>query len=211
MRLMRRLKWRRGTTDKNIAAHWGITHEAVRHYSGEASRRLRAEMTDPDSTAATVCIALERVIREAAQKGMYGHRSLIEAAKTWAQIAGAGAPTRLEIGALASMTEEQLNRRRTELLAALAKDDKVADAPPTDEELAAAYAAKAEGNRKFLAEYNGPKTIGGSGDPDVRAARAGCEAEEAENRTAIALRFTPVTEPEPEDPTIPAWVTPPRR
>lgn len=129
MRLIRRMKWRVGYTDRNIAAHWGVSVATIRSYSSEAFRRVKAEVTDPDATAATVCVALEKVVREGSQKGLAGHRSVIEASKTWANIAGATAPTRIEIGALANMTDEQLQRRKAEIVARLQEDDRIAGEP----------------------------------------------------------------------------------
>lgn len=119
MRLMREMKWRRGVTDKTVAKAWGLELMAVRQYSAEAWRRLKAEMVDTDQTAATVAIALERVIFEAAGKGLAGHRSVIEAGKTWASLAGAGAPTRIEVGALANLSDQELAARRDEIVARL--------------------------------------------------------------------------------------------
>lgn len=121
MKLMRAGKWRRGVTDKNIAAHWGLHIDSVAKYSSEAWRRIKAEVTDPDQTAATICIALENVIHEAKDKGLYGHRSIIEAGKAWASIAGAGAPTRVEIGALANLSDAELEKRRQEIILKLSE------------------------------------------------------------------------------------------
>lgn len=121
MKLMRAGRWRRGTTDRNVAAHWGLKIDTVQSYSAEAFRRLRTEVTDPDSVQATVCSALEDIIHEARGKGLAGHRSIIEAGKAWAAISGAGAPTRIELGALANMTEDELEARRKEILARLAE------------------------------------------------------------------------------------------
>jgi len=123
MKLMRTGRWRRGITEKNVAAHWGLSEDSVRAYSAEAWRRVRTEVTDPDATAATICSALEAVIVEAKGKGLAGHRSIIEAGKAWAAISGAGAPTRFEMGALSTMSDEELERRRKELAARLSEGD----------------------------------------------------------------------------------------
>ena len=119
MMLMRELRWKRGVTDQHVATAWGINLASVRQYSAEAWRRVKAEVTDHDAVAATVCVALERVIEEGSVKGLNGHRSVIEAAKAWAAIAGAGAPTRFEVGALANLSDVQLEERRLELIARL--------------------------------------------------------------------------------------------
>ena len=121
MKLMRAGKWRRGRTDRNLAAHWGIHIDTIQSYSAEAFRRVRSEITDPDSVQTTICTALEDIIHEARGKGLAGHRSIIEAGKAWAQISGAGAPTRIELGALANMTEDELENRRKDLMARLAE------------------------------------------------------------------------------------------
>lgn len=123
MEMMRAMRWTRGKTDKLLARRWDVDVDTIWLYSAEAWRRIRAEVTDPDATAGTICIALERVIDEAARRGLAGHRSIIEAGKAWASIAGAGAPTRFEIGALAQMSDEELERRKREIIARLAGDD----------------------------------------------------------------------------------------
>lgn len=116
MMLMRELRWRRGITDKDLARHWGLTVDSIRQYSADAWRRLKAEVTDPDSTAATICTALEKVVQESQDKGLHGHRSVIEASKAWAAISGAGAPTRFEIGALANLSDVELEKKRRDLM-----------------------------------------------------------------------------------------------
>lgn len=123
MALMREIRWKRGVTDKELARGWGVDVMAVRQYSAEAWRRIKAEVTDPDSTASTVCMALEKVVEEASTKGLAGHRSVIEAGKAWAAIAGAGAPTRVELGVLANLSEADLEKRRQEIIVKLQESE----------------------------------------------------------------------------------------
>jgi hypothetical protein len=191
MRLIRRMKWRKGITDHNIARHWGVSVSLIHSYSAEAFRRVRAEVTDPDSTGATVGVALDRVIREASTKGLAGHRSIIEASKAWAAISGATAPTRIEVGALATMTEDQLQRRRDEIVRRLQEDDRLSAAPDNDD-LEATVKARAELAERVEAEVLADRQTEGGAAADQNALRASMppdEEDEALIRHRIVSRL----------------------
>lgn len=101
MDLMRRWKWRRGETGAVVAKEWGISEEYVGDLAAEASKRVRAEVTDPSHVSGTVATALAQVLDEGMSaegaERFSGRRLVVEAAKAWAQIVGAMAPTRTEI------------------------------------------------------------------------------------------------------------------
>ena len=79
-----------------------------------ASKRVRAEITDPDRTVAKVCSAFDRVIDDALADG--DRRSVISAGKVWAEVSGASAPAQVHItGDLSRLTDEQLDARKREV------------------------------------------------------------------------------------------------
>lgn len=93
--MMRNLEWRRGKSLKALACEWGISPSTVGNYSAEASRRVRKEVQDPEEVGRTVCTALDKTIRLAVRDD--DRRSIVQAAKVWSDIAGAGAAQRLDI------------------------------------------------------------------------------------------------------------------
>jgi nucleoid DNA-binding protein len=84
--LMRGLAFVKGRTVKRLAAEWGLSEQRVRELSAEASKRVRAELTDPDRVTVTVCGYLERTLRDARKDR--DHRAVVAAAKAWAELAG---------------------------------------------------------------------------------------------------------------------------
>jgi hypothetical protein len=88
----------------------------VQEITAEASKRVRAELTDPDRVTAKVCTALEQIIDEGLDchntftervdgngdmrivpiDPSSAHKNVIAAANTWADIAGIKAPKRIE-------------------------------------------------------------------------------------------------------------------
>jgi len=114
MDIMRELQWKRGKTAPILAKKWDMTINAVESISSEAWRRVKAEITDHDSTSATVCVALERVMTESLEDG--DRRNAIDAAKTWATIAGATAPTKIQLGELEKLSDAEVEARRQALI-----------------------------------------------------------------------------------------------
>ena len=111
--LMRALEWRTGETGLELAAEWGVSKSTIAHLAAEASRRVKAEVTDPDRVTATICVALERMMRDAIGDARGGimlatesgtkqespnisRKVAIEAARTWAEVSGAHAPLKLD-------------------------------------------------------------------------------------------------------------------
>lgn len=92
--MMRALTFRRGKTAKELAQKWDLSLARVHELTAEASKRVRAEVLDPDHVGATVGNALETVIERALKAG--DRRTVVEAARVWAQISGANAPQRHE-------------------------------------------------------------------------------------------------------------------
>lgn len=96
MRLMRDLQWETGRTGGILANKWGLSEGTLKQYAAEASRRVRAEVNDPDFVGATVGQALLEVVKKHSGPGG-DSRHVIGAAKVWADIAGASAPNRTEV------------------------------------------------------------------------------------------------------------------
>lgn len=89
--LMRSLKWRRGDTYKELAKEWALSEQYLRELAAEASRRVRAEITDPDRVTASVGVALEIALEGAV--GDRDWKGVAQVARTWSEIAGAGIKT----------------------------------------------------------------------------------------------------------------------
>lgn len=101
--IMRVLKWRRGKTNRELAKEWDLTHDYVTDLASEASKRVRAEIMDPDLVSADVGTALQLVLHAAIGKivndapDTSARRDAIEACKTWAMLAGVNAPQKIDL------------------------------------------------------------------------------------------------------------------
>lgn len=93
--MMRRLEWRTGESGPELAQAWGLSRSSVEKYAAEASRRVRAELSDPAEVQRLTGAALAKVLHEASQDG--DRRNVIRAAAELARIFGAVAPARHEI------------------------------------------------------------------------------------------------------------------
>lgn len=94
MTMMRGLLFRTGDTVKELAKEWDLCEQRVRELTAEASRRVKAEVMNPEQVGATVGMALEKTLHRAMEEG--DHRNVIAAAKTWQELAipvqGGGLP-----------------------------------------------------------------------------------------------------------------------
>ena len=128
---LRDCTFRNGVTLQAFAAEWGESMDVVHAISAIASKRVRAEVTDPDRVASKGFAMLERIADEAMidadEKGNNAaHRGIaIRAVDTWMKNSGVVAPTKsvtgVVIGDLSALTDEQLDARAAELVAKLAK------------------------------------------------------------------------------------------
>jgi hypothetical protein len=85
--LMRSLRWRTGETGKVLARQWDLSEQRLRELAAEASRRVRAEVTDPDRVSVSVGVVLESALVGALEDKDW--RAVAAVAKTWGEIAGA--------------------------------------------------------------------------------------------------------------------------
>lgn len=84
----------------------------------EAWRAVKAEVSEPDYVTATVATSLEEIIHDAREEIAQGdedydpssaRRSIISAGKTWAEVVGAMAPTRVKVEEVpAKLSDEDL-------------------------------------------------------------------------------------------------------
>lgn len=132
--LMRDLQWRRGKTGKELAQVWGVSKAAVEKYAAEASRRVRAEVQDPDEVGRTVCSALSQVLQKTMAKGEY--RTTVRAADTWAQIAGAKAAEKHEVSTTIEATPADASKVMKDLFGQVTpdKDEDAAEPEPGSNE-----------------------------------------------------------------------------
>ena len=127
---LRDCSFRNGETLQNFAKEWGVSIHRVHEISALASKRVRAEVTDPDRVAAKGFAMLEKIAEDAMidadEKGNNAaHRAIaIRAVDTWMKNSGVIAPTKavtgVVIGDLSALTDEQLEARAAELVAKLA-------------------------------------------------------------------------------------------
>ena len=139
MDLMRTLAWVRGSSAPKLAAEWGMAVNSVEDISAEASRRVKAEVTEPDVVTVDVCTALSRVMRDAlaesydpamidggagkdGERKVYqespnvARRVVIDAAAKYAAIM-VSKPTERHEHTITAMSPEQLEARKQEILA----------------------------------------------------------------------------------------------
>lgn len=121
--------FRNGVTLRAFAAKWNLTEHRVYELSGLASKKVRAEVTDPDRVAAKGFAMLESIADEArhgadAKGNTAGHLAVaVKAVDTWLTKSGIAAPTKSAVhvtGDLSQLTDEQLEAREREVLARIA-------------------------------------------------------------------------------------------
>lgn len=149
--LMRTLQWERGKTGPALAKAWDFSTHAVDRWASEAWRKVKAEIEDPDEMLRAkqkVTAALEFVIDGAIEEIQCGvvmqsgvdrqsgepimvtlnpndaRRSIIAAGKTFADIAGAMAPTKVKVeGSVGQLTADELRAQVAQAIKVLAADD----------------------------------------------------------------------------------------
>jgi hypothetical protein len=99
----------RGRTPRELAAAWGLTYQALRDISAEASRRVRAELNG-DHVAVYAAEKLERIADDVKVEP----RDRVAALKLLVEISGAAMPAKHDVSVTA-MTPEQARERLREL------------------------------------------------------------------------------------------------
>lgn len=101
--LMRGMLFRRGKTGKLLESEWGLSHDRIKELTAEASKRVRAEVTDPERQRGDICVALQHIVEETVQRGQY--REAIQALDVFSRVlppaqSGDVRPISIEIGML---------------------------------------------------------------------------------------------------------------
>ena len=113
---MRSLAYRRGVTDRELAARWHISVHETQRLTAEASRRVAAEVTDRDATTADVGLVVRDIVGDRAKEP----KDRLKAAEIWSRLAGTFAADRVEVSQTAPVTlTEEWAELRTLLLEAL--------------------------------------------------------------------------------------------
>jgi hypothetical protein len=96
--LIRSFEYDRYATPMQLAKKWGYSVRYTRQVCAEARRVVAEEIQDRDYVTATVCEALDRVIRTNIGKPGVGHQKLVvQAAKVWSEVSGIKAPVELRL------------------------------------------------------------------------------------------------------------------
>lgn len=130
--MMRELTFRSGVTAKALCREWGLPRNYVAALTTEASRRVRAEVVHDDTVISTISLSLERVLHEALNSG--DRHAVVKACQVWAQVTGAGAAAKVTVQTeLTSLTPEQLQARKAEIIARLTGKPTPTETTPGDE------------------------------------------------------------------------------
>lgn len=89
--LMRTLAYRRGVTDRELAAEWKVSLDVAQRITAEASRVVARELRDPDRALAVVGTRLEQVMLTG------DDRDAVNAASVAAKLLGLNAADKLEV------------------------------------------------------------------------------------------------------------------
>lgn len=126
---MRNLRFKTGVTGVELGKKWGLSIDSMKKLCAAASRRVRAEVTDPERIITDVTLVLYEVInhcRADKDSGVKGwRRDAIEAAKTLAVLTGANAPSRFAIE-YEKLSDEELRAKADIIVARLSEDRQAA-------------------------------------------------------------------------------------
>ena len=86
MGMMRELTFVRGTTYKQLAVEWNLGPDRVRKLTAEASKRVLAEVTDPEKVKPLLAETLAQAIQKAMVAGEFN--SVAQLARVYAEILG---------------------------------------------------------------------------------------------------------------------------
>ncbi len=108
--LMNALAWDRGKTGKVIAEAWGLSESALKTYAAEAHRLVTA---DPDEARRDITAGCRRLFRQAVNSG--NAKAARAVGELWADVAGAKAPEKHQVGTLDEVTPEKARQVMREL------------------------------------------------------------------------------------------------
>lgn len=116
--LMESLQWVRGKTGLAIANAWGLSESALKTYAAEASRLVTA---DADDARRDITAGCRKLFRDAVFDG--DAKSAKAVGELWADVAGAKAPEKHQIGALDDLTPAKAREVMAEMFPAPKKSD----------------------------------------------------------------------------------------
>jgi len=91
--MMERLEWVRGKSAAELATSWGLATATVEGNAAEASRRI---IGDPDEARRDITAGCRKLFKHALDNNL--HREAKAVGDLWADVSGAKAPTKQEIG-----------------------------------------------------------------------------------------------------------------
>lgn len=94
MKMMRALTFEKGKTARELAVEWDMPESSARKLTAEASKRVRAEIADPEEVERDVGVALSENLRKAHKEGNY--RAVADLTRVWASISVSKPPQRTE-------------------------------------------------------------------------------------------------------------------
>lgn len=97
---MRAMTYRRGVTDRELAKRWHLSEHETRRITAEASRRVAAELADPDGLRVTIGTRLESIMLTGED------RDAVNAASVAAKLHGLNAAERVEVSQVGPNVEE---------------------------------------------------------------------------------------------------------
>jgi hypothetical protein len=92
---MRGLRFVRGKTYKEYAKAWGLSEDRVRKLTAEASRRVYAEVTDPERVKPDLCALLMRSANEAYAAKRYN--DVAQLCRVYGDMLGFRAPAQAKV------------------------------------------------------------------------------------------------------------------
>lgn len=95
--MMERLEWQRGKSARELAKTWGCSVSTVENYSAEAHRRMVA---DRDEAVRDISVGARRLYIDAVNNGDAKAAKMM--GDLWADVAGAKAPIKQELGVTAA-------------------------------------------------------------------------------------------------------------
>lgn len=98
MEIMASGQWVRGKTVRVLAAEWGISLQAARDISAEASRRDAARVTDKEVVRGEACASLRNSLHGAEDDRKWS--DVARVADIWTRVVGAREPERVTVASV---------------------------------------------------------------------------------------------------------------
>jgi hypothetical protein len=127
--MMEQLEWNGRDSLRSLSAEWGLAESTIKNYSAEASRLVTG---DADEARRDITAGARRLLRETVTAG--DANGFKADATIWAEVAGAKAPEKHQIGALDGATPGKAREVMSELFGGVTPDGKTDGAGPKDPE-----------------------------------------------------------------------------